>query len=108
MLEQRAPLESLRKLFCDQYVVARASARFECESNLLFAYRLFEPFHLFEALFAAFRRLDRFFAIVHSIAGDNRLLAHDFRLLELVFLQLALEIRFAQAGKAVVIALVLR
>ena len=108
MLKQSAPLEALGELLCNQHVVAGAAARLEGEAHLLFADRLFEPLHLFEPLFAAFRRFDRFFAIVHAIAGDDRLLAHDFRLLELVFLQLALEIRLAQARKAIVIALVLR
>ena len=90
VLEELPAIVALAQIFGDQHILARAAARLEGKAHLILAHGFFQAHDFFQPLFAAFRRLDGFFAVEHAVARDDRLLPGDFRLLQLVFLELAL------------------
>ena len=105
--EQRAPIEALLQIVHHQHIIAGAPPRFEGKPHLLFGYGFFNALQLFQLLFAALRRLDGFFTVVHAVALDDRFLTGDFRLLQFVFLHLPFDVRAALYDELIIIALVL-
>ena len=67
-----------------KHILAGAPARLKGKTDGALIHGLFQLFHTVERLFAAFRRADGFFAVEHAVAGDDRLLALDFLLLDFI------------------------
>ena len=107
VLKQLASFKALGNVLHAEHLFAGAPPRLEAHAQLLLALRPFQAFHLFKPLLAALRRLDGLFAVKHAIALDDGLLPRNLRLLQVVFLDLALDVRLTLYGKNVVIALVL-
>ena len=99
--------EGFADLMDHQHVLAGAPARLKPESDGAFVHRLFQLLHALQRLFPAFRRADGLLTVEHPVARDDRLLALDLLLLELVGADARFKALLALGDVAGVVAVVL-
>ena len=100
-------LKALGQVRQGEHVLAGAPARAEAEADGALVHRLFQLLHALQRLFAALGGADGLLAVEHAVARDDRLLALDLLLLQLVGLHARLEPLLALAHVARVVAVIL-